>query len=82
MEASSEGKHEYRSKGDESSTGHVWAAARFHRVMVGSCLGRVLKLMNCSFNLFLGPWYCAATGTVDTGTGARLDLLGVRGLTA
>jgi len=35
-------------KEDESSTGRVWAAG-FHHVTARSGLGRVLKLMNCSF---------------------------------
>jgi len=35
-------------KGDESSTGRVWAAG-FHRVSARSRLARVLKLMNPLF---------------------------------
>jgi len=35
-------------KGDESSTGHIWAAG-FRHVMVRSRFARVLNLTNCSF---------------------------------
>jgi hypothetical protein len=45
MKASSAGKHGYGDKGDESSTGRVWAAG-FHHVTSRSRLAHVLKLMN------------------------------------
>ena len=35
-------------KGDESSTGSVWAAG-FHHIATRSRLARVLKFMNCLF---------------------------------
>jgi hypothetical protein len=44
MEASSWGKYGYGAKGDESSTGHVWAAG-FHHIRANSVLAGVLKLM-------------------------------------
>jgi hypothetical protein len=43
-------------KGDESSTGRIWAAG-FHHVTARSLLARVLKIMNISliFLFFFGP---------------------------
>jgi hypothetical protein len=44
-------------KGDVSSTGHVWAA-RFSSVMARSRMARILQLMNC---LFLSKFFSRAT---------------------
>jgi len=54
-------------KGDGSSTGHIWAAG-FHHVTAHSRLARVLKLTNRLFlwfsYLFFGPWPTADTESV------------------
>jgi len=49
MVASLSGSLGMGTKEDESSTGHIWAAA-FHHDMVRSPLARVLKLMNPLFH--------------------------------
>ena len=48
MLASLQGRVSTRTKEDESSTGHVWAAG-FHHVAARSLLVRVFKLMNPLF---------------------------------
>jgi hypothetical protein len=57
MVASLRGSVGTGTKGDESSTGHIWGSGFYH-VMARSHLARVLILMNRFFNfpIFGGPW--------------------------
>ena len=61
MMASLRGSVGKGTKGDEPSTGCVWAAG-FHHVTARSRLARVLKLMNPLFSYF-SNFYCGPQQT-------------------
>ena len=78
MVASLRGSVGTGTKGDESSTGRIWAAG-FRNVTARSCLAHVLKLMNRLFlqisKFFSGHgklWITETMDTESTDTGVHL----------